>query len=46
MAIVDTCSEKYEECITKCKNNACEDVCQKNLMKCEKDIPAELKTLK
>jgi hypothetical protein len=46
MAVVDACSGKHEACLSKCKNSACEDACQKDLINCEKELPEEFKTLK
>jgi hypothetical protein len=50
LAIAEQCSEKYEVCLEKCaKENSSDkydDKCQKALSLCEKDIPADLKTIK
>ena len=46
MAVVDACNEKHEACLSKCKNSACEEACQKDLINCEKELPEEFKTLK
>ena len=46
VAIVDKCIEKFDECLTKCDTDACEDKCMKTLAECEKDLPEELKSLR
>jgi hypothetical protein len=45
-AIADACSEKYNSCLEKCADGPCESQCLGALTSCEKDLPADLKTIK
>jgi hypothetical protein len=45
-AIADACSEKYNSCLEKCADSPCENKCLAALTSCEKDLPADLKTIK
>jgi hypothetical protein len=46
VAIADECLEKFNACVEKCTNTSCESGCSDALSLCEKDLPAELKTVK
>lgn len=46
VAVADACLVRYNSCLEKCKSSICEDNCVNSLSVCEKDLPADLKTIK
>ena len=46
MDTADACLKKYNSCLEKCNDSACEEKCLTAVSICEKDLPQNLKTVK